>query len=61
MGRKDEDSPWRFNLKSVQKRQRQIGQELERLWGNVVKEPVPEEMLELLRKLDEKDRGNADS
>ena len=61
MGRKDENSPWRFTIKSVQKRQRQIGQELERLWGSVVKEPVPEDMLELLRKLDEKDRGPADS
>lgn len=55
MGQKDERKPLK-GVKSAQLRQRQIGQELERLWGGVTKEPIPEEMLELLRKLDEKER-----
>jgi hypothetical protein len=52
---------WRFNLESVQARQRRIGIELSRLWSGVVREPVPDEMLELLKKLDEKDRGQSDA
>lgn len=48
-------------LKSVQARQRRIGAQLERLWDNVVQEPVPDEMLELLKQLDEKDRGRHDA
>jgi hypothetical protein len=57
----NEKDRWRFTLKSVQSRQRQLGAELERLWSEVVKEPVPDEMLELLKKLDEKDRGKPDA
>ena len=52
-----EKDQWRFTLRSVQARQRQLGSELERMWGEVVKEPIPDEMLELLKKLDERDRG----
>jgi hypothetical protein len=52
---------WRFTLRSVQARQRQIGLELERLWGAVAREPVPDEMLELLKKLDDRDRGKPDA
>ncbi|MBV9330630.1 MAG: hypothetical protein JOZ55_03655 [Alphaproteobacteria bacterium] len=47
-------------LRSVQARQRQIGRELERLWGGVVREAVPEEMLDLLKRLDDRDRGKKD-
>ena len=61
VGRKDDDKHKRFDLKRVQARQRQIGQELERLWGGLVKEPIPDEMLELLRKLDEKERKKPDT
>ena len=52
---------WRFTLKLVQARQRRIGAQLERLWEGVVREPIPDEMLELLKKLDEKDRGPHDA
>jgi hypothetical protein len=55
------DRYWRFTLQSVQSRQRQIGAELERLWSGVVREPIPDEMLELLKKLDEKDRRQLDA
>jgi hypothetical protein len=51
----------RWRLKAVQSRQRQIGAELERLWSEVVGEPVPDEMLELLKKLDEKNRRKPDA
>ena len=62
MGQKDDENhPWLFSLKSVQRRQRQIGQELERIWGRIVHEPVPDEMLDLLKKLDDKDRGRHDA
>jgi anti-sigma factor NepR-like protein len=55
------DKGWRFTLKTVQARQRRIGAQLERLWAGVLREPIPDEMLELLKKLDEKDRGKADA
>jgi hypothetical protein len=55
------DEEWRFTLKTVQARQRRIGAQLERLWNGVVHEPIPDEMLELLKKLDEKDRGKPDA
>ena len=55
------DEEWRFALRMVQARQRRIGAQLERLWDYVVREPVPDEMLELLKKLDEKDRGPHDA
>jgi hypothetical protein len=59
--RVSKDRFWRFTLRSVQSRQRQLGAELERLWEGVVREPVPDEMLALLKKLDEKDRGKPDA
>lgn len=51
----------RWRLKTVQSRQRQIGAELERLWSEVVEEPIPDEMLELLKKLDAKNRRKPDA
>jgi hypothetical protein len=45
-----------LSLQSVQARQRLIGAELARMWDSLVKEPVPDEILEVLAKLDEKDR-----
>jgi hypothetical protein len=56
-----EDQQWRFTLRTVQARQRRIGAQLERLWDGFVREPIPDEMLELLKKLDEKDRGKSDA
>jgi hypothetical protein len=34
-------------------RQRAIGRELRRIYDNVVKEPIPDDFLSLLRKIDE--------
>lgn len=39
--------------RSIRARQRAIGRELRRLYDNVAKEPVPDEFLELLHKIDE--------
>jgi hypothetical protein len=55
------DEEWRFTLKAVQARQRRIGAQLERLWDSLVREPIPDEMLELLKRLDAKDRGKHDA
>jgi anti-sigma factor NepR-like protein len=57
---KDKD-PRRPTLKTVQARQRRLGTELERMWDDVVKESIPDEMLELLKQLDERDRGKHDA
>ena len=49
--RKDAVSP--DTPKDLQKRQRVIGTELRRMFDEVVNEPVPAEMLELLRRIDQ--------
>lgn len=38
---------------SVRARQRAIGRELRRMYDNIAKEPVPDDFLELLRKIDD--------
>ena len=40
-------------LRAVRVRQRAIGRELRRIFEDIVREPVPEEFLELLQKIDE--------
>jgi hypothetical protein len=40
----------------VRARQRAIGRELRRMYDNVAKEPVPDDFLDLLQKID--DKGN---
>lgn len=37
----------------IRARQRAIGRELRRMYDNVAKEPVPDDFLDLLRKIDE--------
>jgi len=39
----------------AQSRQRIIGKELRRWYDNIVKEPVPDELLDLLRQIDRKE------
>ena len=51
-GRKKEMAPERAI--ELQTRQRAIGQELRRMFEDVIKEPVPAEFLELLQKIDRK-------
>ncbi len=38
-------------------RQRAIGRELRRMYDDVVQEPVPDEFLDLLKKIDDADKG----
>ena len=47
----------------IRARQRAIGRELRRMYDSVAKEPVPEEFLELLHKVDEAvgERGEKES
>lgn len=43
--------------RAVRARQQVIGRELRRLYDSVVQEPVPDEFMELLRKMDTPDEG----
>jgi hypothetical protein len=47
----------------IRARQRAIGRELRRMYDNVAKEPVPDDFLDLLHKIDEAgtDKGNKNS
>jgi hypothetical protein len=42
-------------------RQRAIGRELRRMYENVAREPVPQDFLDLLRKIDDGTGGNEES
>ena len=57
-----EKNPNSKNLRSARVRQQAIGHELRRLYDSVVQEPVPDEFLELLGKIDaENDAPEEDS
>ena len=45
----------REKSRMIRVRQRAIGRELRRMYDGVAKEPIPEEFLTLLRKIDERD------
>jgi hypothetical protein len=42
-------------------RQRAIGRELRRMYDNVAREPVPDDFLELLKKIDDGKSGSEES
>ena len=46
------EQPDREKIAAARARQRAIGRELRRMYDDVVQEPVPEDFLELLRKID---------
>ncbi len=48
-----EDSPERENARAIRARQRAIGRELRRMYDDVAQESVPQDFLELLKKIDE--------
>jgi hypothetical protein len=50
-----EDKSERDKARSVRARQRALGRELRRMFDNVAKEPVPDDFLDLLRRIDESD------
>ena len=49
------DKTDRDNARGIRARQRAIGRELRRMFDTVAKEPVPDDFLELLRRIDESD------
>lgn len=50
-----EQNPNREKARAIRARQRVIGRELRRIYDGVAQEPVPDEFLELLKKMDAKD------
>lgn len=51
----NEDRDDREKNRMIRVRQRAIGRELRRMFESVVKEPVPDEFLSLLQKMDARD------
>lgn len=49
---KKDQKPDREQARGVKARQRAIGRELRRAYDNVAQEPVPDEFLDLLHKMD---------
>jgi hypothetical protein len=50
---KKDQKPDRERARAIKARQRAIGRELRRVYDGVAQEPVPQEFLDLLRKMDE--------
>jgi len=48
-----EDSPERENARAIRARQRAIGRELRRMYDDVAQENVPQDFLDLLKKIDD--------
>ncbi|HSZ11555.1 MAG TPA: NepR family anti-sigma factor [Rhizomicrobium sp.] len=53
----EEDNPEREKARAIRARQRAIGRELRRMFDEVAQEPVPQDFLELLNKIDEGQAG----
>jgi len=56
---KKEQKPDRERARAIKSRQRAIGRELRRVYDNVAQEPVPDDFLDLLKKIDEADESGA--
>ncbi|HSC17654.1 MAG TPA: NepR family anti-sigma factor [Rhizomicrobium sp.] len=54
-----EQKPDRERARAIKARQRAIGRELRRVYDNVAQEAVPDEFLELLKKIDESEGGDS--
>ena len=52
-----EQKPDRERARAIKSRQRAIGRELRRVYDNIAQEPVPDEFLDLLQKIDRADEG----
>jgi len=53
------DNSERDQARSVRARQRALGRELRRMFDNVAKEPVPDDFLDLLRRIDDGEGGES--
>jgi hypothetical protein len=49
----NEESPERENARAIRARQRAIGRELRRMYDDVAQETVPQDFLDLLKKIDD--------
>ena len=49
----------REKTRAVRSRQRAIGRELRRMFDDVAQEPVPDDFMDLLRKIDTMEPGNS--
>lgn len=47
--------------KVLRARQRALGRELRRMYDDIAKEPVPDDFIDLLRRIDERGDGRDDS
>ncbi|MEI9996448.1 MAG: NepR family anti-sigma factor [Rhizomicrobium sp.] len=56
-----EQNPNREKARAIRARQRVIGRELRRIYDGVAQEPVPDDFLELLRKMDSNEEGKKSS
>jgi hypothetical protein len=54
-----DQNPNREKARAIRARQRVIGRELRRIYDAVAQEPVPDDFLDLLRKMDNKDKDDA--
>jgi hypothetical protein len=54
-----EQKPDRERARAIKARQRAIGRELRRVYDNVAQEAVPDDFLDLLRKIDESESGGS--
>lgn len=52
-----EQKPDRERARAIKSRQRAIGRELRRVYDNIAQEPVPDEFLDLLQKIDQADKS----
>ena len=52
-----DQKPDRDKNRAVRVRQRAIGRELRRMYDDVAREPVPDDFLDLLQKIDETDKN----
>lgn len=55
---KDEAQPEKEQHQAIRARQRAIGRELRRMFDEVVREPVPDEFMDLLKQIDIGDGEN---
>ena len=53
----EKDKTDRDKARSVRARQRALGREIRRMFDGVVKEAVPDDFLDLLKRIDESDEG----
>ena len=51
----EKDQTERDKARGVRARQRALGREIRRMFDGVVKEPVPDEFLDLLKRIDDSD------